>query len=390
MEKKTHVRMLAAVALALVLALAAPSASALGAASALVPPLYQQPANAPSFTSVEQMQDYFLQCVNQRKQTITFYMDPDLEQISAGEFCRLASLFFCSSSYNASTGRYDIQITYYPGTRIADAYAAGDLSTLTKDERQVLEKAQQVVRQAQEESQTGLMLELKLHDWICANVSYTTSNTDFTQIEDAPRTLTAVGALLDGQANCQGYTDAFYLLGTLAGFNVDRMSGFSGDDRHMWNTIELDGRWFVVDVTADDAPISGDPANQVYVNYRYFNAGRDVISDTLTWPELYEYRPIEQASNHNYYYFTPQSNSFDCFGAAFWDLDNMADFIYRRMRNDHQALTYTLAVNQTFDWDALSDEIMERTTHDSRRTSWYIWVINAAGNTYCITFFTEF
>lgn len=173
MEKKTHVRMLAAVALALVLALAAPSASALGAASALVPPLYQQPANAPSFTSVEQMQDYFLQCVNQRKQTITFYMDPDLEQISAGEFCRLASLFFCSSSYNASTGRYDIQITYYPGTRIADAYAAGDLSTLTKDERQVLEKAQQVVRQAQEESQTGLMLELKLHDWICANVSYT-------------------------------------------------------------------------------------------------------------------------------------------------------------------------------------------------------------------------
>ncbi len=388
MERRKYIRSLAA--LILVLALLLPSAAVLPASAALAAPLYQRSTDAPSFTSVEEMQDYLLQCVDQRMQTVTFYMDPSLDKISAGEFCRLASLFFCSSNYSASTGRYELQITYYPGTRIADAYASGDLSGLTAEERQTLEKAQQVVQQAVSESKTNLILELKLHDWICANVSYTTADTDFTQLSDAPRALTAVGALLDGQANCQGYSDAFYLLGTMAGLHVDRMSGFAGEDRHMWNTIELDGRWLVVDVTGDDAPVSGDFANQVYVNYRYFNAGRDMIGDTLTWPELYEYRPIEQASNHTYYYYTPQGNSFDGFGAAFWDLDSMADFIYRRMRDDKQALTYTLAVGQTFDWDALSAEIKERAADYNRRTTWYIWVINMAGNTYCITLFTEF
>ena len=60
------------------------------------------------------------------------------------------------------------------------------------------------------------------------------------------------------------------------------------------------------------------------------------------------------------------------------------------MRDDKQALTYTLAVGQTFDWDALSAEIKERAADYNRRTTWYIWVINMAGNTYCITLFTEF
>ncbi len=388
MKKKKPIQILAALALALVLltsSTAVPTASA-----ALAAPLYQQPADVPSFTSIEEMQDYLLECVGQRMETVSFYLDPDIEKISAGEFCRMASLFFCSTLYSASTGRYDIQITYYPGTRIADAYAAGDLSSLTQDERKTLEKAQQVVQQAQSESKTPLMLELKLHDWICQNVSYANADTDFTQLADAPRALTAVGALLDGQANCQGYADAFYLLATMAGFTVDRMSGFSGEERHMWNTIKLDGRWFVVDVTANDAPVSGEFAEQIYVNYHYFNAGRDVIGDTLTWPDLYEYHTIEQASNHNYYYFTPQTNSFDCFGTAFWDIDSMADWIYRRMRDDKQALTYTMAVGQTFDWDALSDKIKERVNDYDRPTSWYIWVFQRAGNTYCITLFTEY
>ena len=79
-------------------------------------------------------------------------------------------------------------------------------------------------------------------------------NDDATDEDDC-----CIGALLDGRANCDGYADALLLVGRLAGLNVryqhgDSLNGGMGSyfSTHMWNLIELDGAWRMIDANWDD------------------------------------------------------------------------------------------------------------------------------------------
>ena len=95
-----------------------------------------------------------------------------------------------------------------------------------------------------------------------------------------------MGAILNGRANCDGYTDAFYLIGTLAGLNVRYQHGDSLDKNywgaeatvsHIWNLLEIGGVWRMVDVTWDD-----EENGWTYV---WFNAGRDIADRMHVWNE---------------------------------------------------------------------------------------------------------
>ena len=67
------------------------------------------------------------------------------------------------------------------------------------------------------------------------------------------------GALVQGQAVCDGYSHAFQLLCRRLGIEcttVDGTSDFNSDheDGHMWNCVLLNGNWYHVDVTWNDSP----------------------------------------------------------------------------------------------------------------------------------------
>ncbi len=91
-------------------------------------------------------------------------------------------------------------------------------------------------------------------------------------MSNQPRFVTAIGALLDGKANCQGYSDAFYMLG--------RIGGTANGGLHEWNTITYgDEKTYLIDVTAGDDAIQKNDGGKKFV-YIYFN--RVWTSDTLT------------------------------------------------------------------------------------------------------------
>ena len=97
----------------------------------------------------------------------------------------------------------------------------------------------------------------------------------------------AVGVLLDGIADCDGYSDAFYLLGNLAGFTVRLVHGttnnpFEGNPNHMWNEIAMDGEWYAVDVTWDDYEDESRPFSPYCI---YFNVGADRLGRTHFWDD---------------------------------------------------------------------------------------------------------
>ena len=165
----------------------------------------------------------------------------------------------------------------YPGTEITLALENGTEKALGARLGQTLAAARDMADACAAAS--PLDTARNIHDALCDGVVYETR-------EGTTENDTAVGALLNGLADCDGYSDAFRLVGTLAGLNV-RMQhgngintgfyGFLDAATHMWNLVELDGTWRMVDVTWDDA---GDG-----IRYSWFNLGLDRAARSHRWNE---------------------------------------------------------------------------------------------------------
>ena len=196
---------------------------------------------------------------------------------------RIYDLICQAGIYNADlsafrdTGAICIGVkTLYPGTEILLAVDAGTTGSLSPRLQETLESARALADQCR--ASTPLETARNLHDALCERITYTID--DKTDEDD-----TAIGALLSGQADCDGYSDAFVLVGRLAGLNVRYQHGKStaptyslgSTPTHMWTLLELDGSWRMVDVTWDD---SGEETG-----YLWFNIGMDRASRTHKWNE---------------------------------------------------------------------------------------------------------
>ena len=162
--------------------------------------------------------------------------------------------FYLREDGNFGTGRFICTIYQdYPGTHVANAYLSSNQQqawmNLTKEEQNLYNIAVSIVNEANKRS-SEVEKARYIHDEICKRVKEYKNEND--------RNRTAIGALIDHYAHCQGYSDAFYMLGRMAGLNVRRIGGkFKGWDNkegnHTWNTITLsDGRSYCIDVTMDD------------------------------------------------------------------------------------------------------------------------------------------
>lgn len=108
-----------------------------------------------------------------------------------------------------------------------------------------------------------------IHDYIINNIVY--GENDNQQ--------TIVGALLEKECVCEGYTRAFHYLVDRAGFECIGTSGVvkilvsaeSPNINHAWNKIKIGDYWYMVDTTWDDFVYSLDDKNELNVpTYSYF------------------------------------------------------------------------------------------------------------------------
>lgn len=85
-----------------------------------------------------------------------------------------------------------------------------------------------------------------VYGWLCRNVTY---------VHTAPgqkgyeRLVGATGALLERQANCQGFADALYLLCGLCGLACEYRCGWGEKRLHVWNAVRIDGEWRAADAS---------------------------------------------------------------------------------------------------------------------------------------------
>lgn len=101
-----------------------------------------------------------------------------------------------------------------------------------------------------------------LHDYLCNNVVYSLF---------ARRCYDAYGALVDGKAVCQGYSEAFKYICDIYKIPCICVIGISQNENHMWNAVQAeDGEWYFVDCTWDD--------QNTTVIYDYFLCGLKTVS----------------------------------------------------------------------------------------------------------------
>ena len=80
---------------------------------------------------------------------------------------------------------------------------------------------------------------------------------------------TAYGALVDGSAICQGYTEAYEYLLEQVGIKSERCS--SNLLNHIWNILYIDGETYHVDVTWDDPVFKDENGNEINKPAEYKN-----------------------------------------------------------------------------------------------------------------------
>ncbi|MBQ9976974.1 MAG: hypothetical protein IJP21_00085 [Clostridia bacterium] len=98
---------------------------------------------------------------------------------------------------------------------------------------------------AQVTATTPFEIELQIHDILCSSVTYANS------VEN-PLVYTAYGALVNGEAVCEGYSRAMQLL--LAQYNIisTLVTGDSEGVGHMWNLVNIENAWYHLDTTWND------------------------------------------------------------------------------------------------------------------------------------------
>ena len=118
--------------------------------------------------------------------------------------------------------------------------------------------------------QTPYEQELAVHDYIVLNCEYDYDNYLNDTIPDV--SYSAEGVFVNRTAVCAGYTEAFQLCMDILGIPCIEVSGMaynSGEEGglHGWNAVQLEGEWYMVDVTWDD-PV---PDREGRVYHTYFN-----------------------------------------------------------------------------------------------------------------------
>ena len=191
------------------------------------------------------------------------------------EFMSLAG---CAGTYRYGWENHSVMlsdVSYYTGWRILQQWRAGQTDLLSDREKQTLEAAEALVSGAHG---SDLEKERYIYDALCGRITY--------QLEDVKghpnEKDSAVGALLNGAADCDGYADAMVLCCGLAGIPCRYMHGESRkpalpdspDGNHMWNLVQIDGDWLMCDVTWGD---------QKETSYLYFNLGKQDAGDSYAW-----------------------------------------------------------------------------------------------------------
>ena len=195
--------------------------------------------------------------------------------------------------------RVDLEVVRSDNSYVQDAYLHGaEIPEDRKEARALLTRVRQILKDQLSSAMTEYQKELALHDYLVDNCTYSFGD------EKNDHEYRAYGALVEGEAVCNGYAEAMALLLSCAGVENRYVVGtvnsgsrsLSGEttgavtehaENHAWNLVRVNGTWYHLDATWDD-PVG----EQQIVSHAYFNMSDELMARDHIWDqERYEECP---------------------------------------------------------------------------------------------------
>lgn len=202
--------------------------------------------------------------------------------------CVIAAFFFAQNYFkkNLKANESSSESERYPENKlydtsaISEAYLTGDESSLSDFNRQILQKASQIIGEVISGEMDDYEKELAVHDYIISNCEYDESMLSAIGVH-SKNAQNPYGALIEGKAICSGYTSSFQLMMDMLEIPCKSIyaTDFTGGE-HAWNMVEINNNWYYVDVTWDDP--TPDVKNRP-VRHKYFNVTEEYMKLKHEW-----------------------------------------------------------------------------------------------------------
>ena len=181
------------------------------------------------------------------------------------------------SSGRGSSESRDNSVSY-----AANDFKQGNYSKMSADERaDVADAIADFKEEYITEGMSDFEKEIKIIEWLVENCEY--------QKADDWENGTAYSCIVNGEAQCSGYADAFLQTAKACGLEAR----YVYNKQHAWNLVKLDGDWYHVDVTWED-PIGSN-------NYGFGNLRNEYInledSEIRTFSSHHEWSPTSTKAN---------------------------------------------------------------------------------------------
>lgn len=266
-------------------------------------------------------------CAGQKAGNISYVLSEDMFDMLKGNIAMEQSLFARYGMYTYSNMtieetrmRLIEDIEYYPGARIVDAVKHGRTDKLADEDKRLYEEALFIADEARRKyeghPEREIMIERELVLMLSGRCTY------FSGEEDANNT--AVGAILLGYADCDGYADAFYLLGNLAGLCVEYQYGYVRyGGMHMWNAVRTEYGWHFTDVAGCDMD-SPEYPNEIYTDW--MGMGLETACERYIWQTASQREPIGSDN--------PARNALYLMGNVFSSVEEARAFLEKNTQPD--------------------------------------------------------
>lgn len=129
----------------------------------------------------------------------------------------------------------------------------------------------QIVKQTKDDQK--IIRAKKVHDWMIDAMEYDASETNVNKYN-------IYGAIHDKKAVCEGYARSFKYIMEKVGVPCVLVPGTAENSQgkieaHAWNYVQIDDKWYAVDVTWDDPVITGGETITDNEKYKFFLKGSE-------------------------------------------------------------------------------------------------------------------
>lgn len=189
---------------------------------------------------------------------------------------------------------------------------------------------------------------------------YIVKNTEYSQ-ENGDNAFTKYGLIYQKKAVCQGYALVTEYMLERLGIPVEYVAGSSRSEKHAWNKVKINNKWYNIDTTWNDTKRN----NAFAVSYKYFLVSDKVLMRDHKWN-----RSLYSVSNSENFDFLSRSSSMELHKDQLYfsyDVDNQKMYGYNLKNGKIKKLSNTRVQYLTY----LKDKIYLSNYSDGGRLATY-------------------